>query len=92
MFISNLLGSPDQLGIPDNQVNTASIQSILNVVYMVAGVIAVIVLIIAGINYITSAGDTNKITKAKNTILFTVVGLIIIISAFAITNFVLDWL
>ena len=42
-----------------------------------------------GIKYTTSAGDTNKVTSAKNTIIYAVIGLIISIMAYAIVNFVI---
>ncbi|OYX42855.1 hypothetical protein B7Y94_02850 [Candidatus Saccharibacteria bacterium 32-49-12] len=45
--------------------------------------------IIAGINYVTSSGDASKVTKAKNMIIYTVVGLIVILLAFGVTNLVL---
>jgi hypothetical protein len=60
----------------------------LNIVYMLAAIIAVIVIIIGGILFTTSAGDSGGITKAKNMILYAVIGLIVIISAYAITAFV----
>jgi hypothetical protein len=50
--------------------------------------VAVIMLIIGGLNYITASGDPGKMTKAKNTILYAGVGLVIVIAASAITNFV----
>lgn len=61
----------------------------LNLLYMIAGIIAVLVIIIAGYMYVTSQGDSAVITKAKNTILYAVIGLIIIFLAFAITWFVI---
>ena len=64
------------------------LQNGLNILYFLAGVVAVIVIIIAGIYYATSSGDSGKVTKAKNMILYSIVGLVIILSAFAITNFV----
>lgn len=60
----------------------------LNLTYFIAGIVAVIVIIIAGMSYITSNGDPAKITRAKNMILYAVVGLIIILVAFTITGFV----
>lgn len=60
----------------------------LNIAYFVAGVIAVIVIIVAGINYASSGGDSAKVSKAKNQILFAIIGIILILSAFAITNFI----
>lgn len=61
----------------------------LNSVYMVAGIVAVIVIIIAGYMYVTSQGDSSAVTKAKNAILYAVIGLVVIILAFAITWFVI---
>lgn len=65
------------------------VQNVLNVAYFIAGIIAVIVIIIAGITYSTSSGNAGSVTKAKNMILFSVIGLILIMAAFAITNFVI---
>jgi hypothetical protein len=55
----------------------------------VVGIISVFMLIYGGIRYITSGGDSKKVTEAKNTILYAVIGLIIAILAFAIVNFIL---
>jgi hypothetical protein len=65
------------------------LQNILNTAYFIMGIIAVIVIIIAGITYATSAGDSAKVTKAKNQILYAVIGIVVILSAFAITNFII---
>jgi len=62
----------------------------LNVVYVVVGVIAVIFIIIGGINYTTSQGDPGKVKKAKDTVLYGIIGLIIALLAFAITAFVMN--
>jgi len=60
----------------------------LNITYFLAGIIAVIVIIIGAIMYTSSAGNSGTLTKAKNMILYSLVGLVVIIVAFAITNFV----
>lgn len=60
----------------------------LNIAYFIAGIIAVIVIIVSGISYATSGGDSAAVTKAKNMILYSVIGIIVILAAFAITNFV----
>ena len=62
---------------------------IINVVVGVVGFIAVAMIVLGGINFATSQGDTSKVTKARNTILYGVVGLIMAILAFSIVNFVL---
>ena len=55
-----------------------------------AAILAVIVIIIGGINYTMSQGDPGKTKKAKDTILYGVIGLIVALAAFAIVHFVLD--
>lgn len=65
------------------------VQNIVNLLLYVLGVIAVIVIVIAGIRYATSGGDANAVKGAKDTILYAVVGLIVAILAYAIVNFVL---
>lgn len=63
--------------------------TIVNFVYYVAGIVAVIVIIIAGITYSTSLGDASRIARAKSMILYSVIGLAVLLAAFAITNFVM---
>lgn len=67
-----------------NRVNAA-----INVVLGVLGVVAVAMIIMGGIQYATSQGDAAKATKARNTILYSIIGLVIALLAFAIVNFVL---
>lgn len=62
---------------------------VINVLLFVIGAISVVMLIIGGIRYTVSAGDSNSVTGAKNTILYAIVGLIIAFLAFAIVNWVL---
>ena len=61
----------------------------ISVAIGVIGLAAVVVIILGGVTYITSQGDAGKVTKAKNTILYGVIGLVVAILAFAIVNFVL---
>ena len=62
----------------------------INVVLGVLGLLAVIVIIYGGFMYTTSAGDASKIKKAKDTIMYGVVGLVIALLAYAIVNFVVS--
>lgn len=65
-----------------------SFQNIIYVMIGVAGVVAVVMIVIGGINYVTSAGDGAKAKKAKDTILYGVIGLILSLMAFMIITFV----
>ena len=67
-----------------------TVGNVLNAIYGIIAVIAVVMIVIAGIKYSTSQGDPGKVQSAKGTILYAIIGLVITISAFAITNFILS--
>ncbi|MBR3252695.1 hypothetical protein IKF84_01315 [Candidatus Saccharibacteria bacterium] len=67
-----------------------NIKNIINAVIGVLGIVCVVVIIIGGINYMTSSGDAGKVKKAKDTILYGVIGLVVCVLAFAIVNFVIN--
>lgn len=62
--------------------------NLLNTVFVWAGILCVIMIVIAGIEYAISIGNPGKVSKAKNTIMYAAIGLVIIIAAAAIVNFV----
>jgi uncharacterized protein (UPF0212 family) len=64
------------------------VTGILNTVYIAAGIAAVIVIIISGIFYVISQGDASKVKRAKDGILYSVVGLAVVMLAFVLTNYV----
>ena len=65
------------------------IQMIVNAIIFVIGIVAVVMIIIGGINYATSQGDPSKVKKGKDTILYGIIGLVVALLAYAIVNFVL---
>lgn len=64
-------------------------KKITNVMLFLIGAISVIMLIIGGIRYVVSGGDSSAVTGAKNTILYAVVGIVVAILAYALVNFVI---
>lgn len=86
LFYFAALIDQNAAGIPSAA--SFSLKNILNAVYFWAGVIAVIVIIVAGFMYVTSANNSQQITRAKNAILSAVIGLVVVLLAFAITNIV----
>lgn len=66
------------------------VEEIINILTIIVGVIAVIMIIIGGLRYITSGGDSNKVSSAKNTILYAIIGLVIVALAQVIVRFVLN--
>lgn len=66
------------------------VSNVVTTLSFIAGVACVIAIIIGGLMYITSAGDEKRVQTAKNTLLYAVIGVIISISAYAISAFVVD--
>jgi len=64
-------------------------KTITNVLLFIIGAISVIMLIIGGIRYVVSGGDSGAVTSAKNTILYAIVGIVVAILAYAVVNFVI---
>ena len=71
----------------DNLMGTLT--TIVNVIVAIVGFVAVVMIIIGGIMYTTSSGDAARVKKAKDTIMYGIIGLVIALLAFAIVNFVL---
>ena len=86
-FAATPLISQKASGIPDAA--HFSLKAILNAVYFWAGAVAVIIIVVAGFMYVLSANNAQQITRAKNAILSSVIGLIIILIAFGITNIII---
>ena len=64
------------------------IKNVTNIMFFIIGAVSVIMLIYGGIRYTTSGGNANSVTAAKNTVIYSIVGLVISILAYAIVNFV----
>lgn len=94
--ISSCLNSGADKTDPDAATGDAServnstIKLIINVFSLVVGVISVIMIIIGGLKYITSGGDSGNITGAKNTILYAIIGLVVVALAQVVVKFVLQ--
>ena len=74
--------------IPKKTANDAAVQKILNGIYQISGAVAVIAIIIAGIRFITGGDNPDTVASARKAIIYACAGLVVIISAFVITNFI----
>lgn len=89
-FIFEIVGAaPSTTGEVPQLTGEQILTNALNLTYFILGSLAVVMIIWSGISYITAAGDSGKIARAKNSLVFAIVGLIIVIAAFAITGFVI---
>jgi cytochrome bd-type quinol oxidase subunit 2 len=66
------------------------IATVINVISVIVGAIAVIMLIFGGFRYVTSGGKQESVASAKNTIMYAIIGLVIVALAQVIVKFVLD--
>jgi cytochrome bd-type quinol oxidase subunit 2 len=73
---------------PETDVNS-TIKNVINLLSVLVGVVAVIMLILGGFRYITSGGTAEKVSNAKNTLVYAIVGLVIVALAQVIVRFVL---
>ncbi|RMD51546.1 hypothetical protein D6827_02075 [Candidatus Parcubacteria bacterium] len=71
-------------------IGTFTGKKIINPAFSMVGVVFLILVIYAGFLWMTAGGKSEQVTKARNILLAAIIGLIIIFSAYAITNFILD--
>ena len=82
-------GAADKI---DGDNGDATVKNIVNLMLWIVGVVSVIMLIFGSFRYVISNGDSTKVTAAKNTIMYAVIGLVLAIFAYAIVNFVISGL
>lgn len=75
-------------GVPTLNCIPAVFISLINTALLFAGIVAVVMIILGGIKFITSGGDPKQVEGARNTLTWAIVGLIVILLSFAILNFI----
>lgn len=74
----------------DVSVNSG-LETIFTLISFVAGVVAVLMIMLAGLRYITSQGDSQKVSQAKNAIIYAAIGIVVVALAQLIVRFVLGF-
>ena len=72
-----------------SQINNI-VHTIVNLLSAIVGIVAVIMIIVGGFRYITSGGNDTSVTAAKNTILYAIIGLVVVALAQIIVRFTLS--
>jgi hypothetical protein len=83
-----LLPNPQQINAEGLNAVWPILTNLINVALFAAGSLAIIFMIVGGLNYILSNGDPARITKAKNTLMYAVGGLVLALLALAIVGYV----
>ncbi len=80
---------PPPSSVPQVTADGSEVQKLLQIVFATAGAVCVIVVTLGGLNYVFSSGDPQKVGRAKNMILYALIGLAVAVSAFSIVTFVI---
>jgi len=83
------LFQPGDLNVPDPELTQTTTETVLKAVFGFAGGIALIMVVVGGFKYISSLGNAQNIAKAKDTILYALIGLIVCVLGYAIVGFVI---
>ena len=81
---------PNKTGLPQVNADQDSLEGILKIFFGIVAALAVLSIMIAAFNFVTSDGDAEKISRSKKTIILSLVGLLIALSAEAIVLTVLS--
>ena len=91
MTLSGGVSNSQGEGVPGELTGSDGVfEIVVNVLLFIIGAVSVIMLIYGGIRYTTSGGNANSVTAAKNTIMYSIIGLVVAILAFAVVQFVVN--
>lgn len=90
VFLRTIATNISAGNLPQPAVNQSEITRILEIAFGIIGAFALLIITISGMRYITSGGNPEKTAKAKNGIVYSLVGLVVAISAEAIVAFVVN--
>lgn len=77
------------VNLPKAAANQAQLDGVVNGALAIAGIISVLFIIIGGFRYVTSQGNSDAVRSAREMIIYSLVGLIMVIFAFAIVQIVI---
>ena len=86
---SSICGGGANADIRNSHGLNTTFQTIINILLSVAGIIAVVMIIISAIRFVSSRGDAGAVEKSRHTLTYSIAGLVVVILAFSIVNFVL---
>lgn len=86
--LAEVIIDQNDINTPKADLSSGTLQIILQIIFGVLGGIAVLVIVLAGLRMVMAQGNPEAVAKARNTILYAVIGLIITLIAFSIVTFV----
>lgn len=90
MLINYALSLVSKSPLPDTKATEPTVQIILNIVFVIVGALAFLMLVIAGFRYVIYGSDPAKVAEARKQILYALIGLVLVAMAATIVNFILN--
>lgn len=87
-IISQISIPEDDLKIPKGEINPTSVSSVFEIAFAALGSVAFIIIVISGMKFVLSRGNPDAVAKARNTIIYAAIGLVVSMLSFAIVRFV----
>jgi len=78
--------------LPQPAANNDALHAVINYVFYLAGAIALLIIVISGMRYTLAGGDAQKVSKAKNGLIYALAGLLLVLIARALVAFVVEHL
>ena len=89
MLLTSLATVKTPSNLPQNKLDGTTLNNVLTVVFALAGAVAVAFIVYGGIKFIISQGEAGEIKKARDTILYAVIGLVVVVSSYFLISYVI---
>ena len=76
------------VNLPVVDAGPSEIKQVINLILSIAGAVALLIITMAGFRFVSSRGEPQQVSQARNAIIYSSIGLVVLVSAFAIVNFV----
>lgn len=89
-YLAQVQINPSEVHVPKGDISGNTLQTAWRIALGLAGGIAVLIIVLAAFKYVVSVGDPQTANKAKNAIIYAIIGLIVALAAFSIISFALN--
>src|SRR5665213_2415046 len=77
-------------GLPNVNASSANFHSLVQLALGIIAAVAVLIIVLAGLKFVTAQGEPQEVAKARSTIIYALIGLVVAVSAEIIVSFVLN--
>jgi hypothetical protein len=88
-LVAQITISNSDVNIPQGDLGTSQIRTILRIAFGMGGALAMLIIVVAGLRFVTSQGDPAAVTRSRQAVIYAVVGLVVCAMGFSIVTFVI---